>query len=308
MKDRTNEFQSVVQSMIQRSTGEGRPLVQTSVPVSEFTKASSAIAKDINGTMIKLFKLTQLAKKKSLFNDQPVEINDMIYIIKQDITKLNIQITNLSSFNRQQTTTHENKQVAEHSKQVVTSLQSKLASASSSFKHALELRTQTMMEQKSRRDKYSFTSNATGTSMINNTLFTLNSPLYSISDGLRNRGGTSNGDVVLDIDSGQQQQLMYPGVQGSNLEYVNSRSEAIDTIESTIAELGQVYTDFVQILSSQRDMAQRIDDNVLDMEMNVVEGHTQLNKYFNNMSNNRWLISKVFAVLIVFFFTFVIVT
>ena len=69
-----------------------------------------------------------------------------------------------------------------------------------------------------------------------------------------------------------------------------------------------MYTDFVQILSSQRDMAQRIDDNVLDMEMNVVEGHTQLNKYFNNMSNNRWLISKVFAVLIVFFFTFVIVT
>ena len=307
MKDRTNEFQSVVQSMIQRSTGEGsRPLVQTSVPVSEFTKASSAIAKDINGTMIKLFKLTQLAKKKSLFNDQPVEINEMIYMIKQDIAKLNIQITNLSSFNRQQTTTHENKQVAEHSKQVVTSLQSKLASASSSFKHALELRTQTMMEQKLRKDKYSFTSNGTWTSTTN-TLFTLNSPLYSISDGLRNRGGTSNGDVVLDIDSGQQQ-LMYPGVQGSNLEYVNSRSEAIDTIESTIAELGQVYTDFVQILSSQRDMAQRIDDNVLDMEMNVVEGHTQLNKYFNNMSNNRWLISKVFAVLIVFFFTFVIVT
>jgi syntaxin 5 len=299
MKDRTNEFQSVVQSMLQRGTEERpRLLVPTSVPVSEFTKASSAIAKDINGTMTKLFKLTQLAKKKSLFNDQPVEINDMIYMIKQDIAKLNIQITNLSSFNRQQST-HENKQVAEHSKQVVISLQSKLASASSSFKHALELRTQTMMEQKSRRDKYSFTSN---------TLFSPSrSPLYSVSDGLRNRGGSSTGYVILDIDNGPQQ-LMYPGLQGSNLDYINSRSEAIDTIESTIAELGQVYTNFVQILSSQRDMAQRIDDNVLDMEMNVVEGHNQLHKYFNNMSNNRWLISKVFAVLIVFFFTFVIVT
>ena len=38
---------------------------------------------DISNTYAKLEKLTILAKKKSLFDDRPVEIQDLTYIIKQ---------------------------------------------------------------------------------------------------------------------------------------------------------------------------------------------------------------------------------
>lgn len=37
----------------------------------------------------------QVAKKKSLFDDRPVEIQELTYIIKQDINALNKQIADL---------------------------------------------------------------------------------------------------------------------------------------------------------------------------------------------------------------------
>jgi syntaxin 5 len=377
MKDRTNEFHAAVESLLQRGGVGGRSSIPersrllddvsgNSVVItskSEFARASAAIARDINSTMGKLHKLTQLAKKKSLFDDRPVEINELIYIIKQDIQKINLQIKGLSSYlaNYKATGQIRNKQSEEHSSQVITSLQSKLASTSSSFKTVLEIRTQTMKDQKSRRDQYSFSNAPTSSplpsftnnsnSNINNSntvnaaplthagpvpqstpqqltspaevssLFTpaasFQSPLYNQdSNGLRNRTNTANGDVVLDLGMGamvphqqqQQQQLLYSGQQGANLEYINSRAEAIESIESTIAELGSIYQQFAQILSTQRDMVQRIDDNVVDVEMNVMGGEQELMRYFQNMSSNRWLMIKVFAVLIAFFLLFVLLT
>ena len=41
-----------------------------------------------------LFMFT-VAKRKSLFNDKPVEIQELTYIIKQDINSLNKQIAEL---------------------------------------------------------------------------------------------------------------------------------------------------------------------------------------------------------------------
>ena len=53
-------------------------------------------------------------------------------------------------------------------------------------------------------------------------------------------------------------------------------------------------------------MAVRIDENVDDAVMNVDSAQTQLLKYLNRISSNRWLIMKIFGVLI-FFLTFFVV-
>lgn len=50
----------------------------------------------------------------------------------------------------------------------------------------------------------------------------------------------------------------------------------------------------------------RIDDNVMDAEENVNRGQQQLMKYMNNLSSNRWLMAKIFSVLIFFFLVFVL--
>lgn len=50
----------------------------------------------------------------------------------------------------------------------------------------------------------------------------------------------------------------------------------------------------------------RIDANVEDAEMNVEAAHSEILKYFHSVSSNRWLIIKIFVVLIVFFIIFVV--
>lgn len=50
----------------------------------------------------------------------------------------------------------------------------------------------------------------------------------------------------------------------------------------------------------------RIDANVEDTQLNVDFAHTEILKYFQSVSNNRWLLIKIFIILIVFFFIFVV--
>jgi hypothetical protein len=92
-KDRTNEFFTCVESYASRMDHTSTQLLSPGPKTrSEFTKAASIISKQINDTVQRLGKLTELAKKKSMFEDKPVEINELIYIIKQDLAKVNHQI------------------------------------------------------------------------------------------------------------------------------------------------------------------------------------------------------------------------
>jgi syntaxin 5 len=101
-----------------------------------------------------LEKLTILAKRKSLFDDKPVEIQELTYIIKQDIGSLNKDIAQLQQLTRAQR--HQNgRHKQTHSNSVVVALQSKLASMSNDFKSVLEVRTENLKHQKSRREQFS---------------------------------------------------------------------------------------------------------------------------------------------------------
>ena len=53
-------------------------------------------------------------------------------------------------------------------------------------------------------------------------------------------------------------------------------------------------------------MTMRIDENVEDALANVDAGQAQLLKYLNTISSNRWLIMKVFFVLMVFLVFFLV--
>lgn len=50
----------------------------------------------------------------------------------------------------------------------------------------------------------------------------------------------------------------------------------------------------------------RIDSNVEDTQLNVEMAHTEILKYFQSVSSNRWLMIKIFLVLVVFFIIFVV--
>lgn len=61
-----------------------------------------------------------MAKRKTLFDDRPVEINELTYVIKQDLSSLNSQISSLQSLSKSQQSNamRTGEQEGEHNKNV----------------------------------------------------------------------------------------------------------------------------------------------------------------------------------------------
>jgi syntaxin 5 len=88
--------------------------------------------------------------------------------------------------------------------------------------------------------------------------------------------------------------------------YVQERAETMQNIESTIIELGGIFQQLATMVKEQEEMVERIDTNVQDVEMNVEAAHGEILKYFQSVTKNRWLMIKIFGILIMFFIFFVI--
>ncbi|KAJ2932290.1 hypothetical protein H1R20_g4839, partial [Candolleomyces eurysporus] len=333
IQDRTNEFKTCVESIRSRSAlgnrgmeAKQRLLQNRSGTKSEFSRIASTIGKEISSTSLKLNKLGQLAKRKTLFDDRPVEISELTFIIKQDIAGINKQIAQLQAHAKQQeaksaSTSAEGKQIEEHNKNIIMMLQSKLADTSMTFKDVLEVRTQNMKESKSRTEQFMYTASTAANhppSMLYNR-----GGADPMGDGSvakfdpKGKGrAAQNGDMLaLDLDSAEEgagnpngsafMQMQLVEQQDS---YIQQRSTAIESIESTIAELGQIFTQLAHMVAEQGERVQRIDADTQDIADNVRMGHNELLKYWGRISNDRWLMLKIFGVLIVFFLLFILVS
>lgn len=88
--------------------------------------------------------------------------------------------------------------------------------------------------------------------------------------------------------------------------YIQNRADAMQSIEATIVELGTIFQQLAHMVKEQEEIVQRIDSNVEDAQLNVESAHSEILKYFQSVTSNRWLMIKIFAVLIVFFIIFVV--
>merc|ERR1719153_596391 len=113
---------------------------------------------------------------------------------------------------------------------------------------------------------------------------------------------SSGGDAVIDMGQGT---MVATGTQDTDT-YYTSRADAMHTIESTIVELGGIFSQLATMVKEQEEMVTRIDNNVDDTALNVELGHNEILKYFQSVTSNRWLMVKIFGVLIFFFLLFVI--
>uniref|UniRef100_A0A8C5E455 Syntaxin-5 n=1 Tax=Gouania willdenowi TaxID=441366 RepID=A0A8C5E455_GOUWI len=301
-RDRTLEFQSACKSL------QGRPVSKIS-HISTKTLATNClktklstlfvflffrrIGKDLSNTFAKLEKLTILAKKKSLFDDKAMEIEELTYIIKQDINSLNKQIAQLQDLVRTRGAPG-GRHIQTHSNTIVVSLQSKLATMSNDFKSVLEVRTENLKQQRSRREQFSQPPVASSPLMANNFR----------SSVLMQDESRSISDVAISMDSQTNPlQLQLIDEQDS---YIQSRADTMQNIESTIVELGSIFQQLAHMVKEQEETVQRIDANVEDTQLNVEGAHTEILKYFQSVSSNRWLMIKIFLVLVVFFIIFVV--
>lgn len=101
----------------------------------------------------------------------------------------------------------------------------------------------------------------------------------------------------------QQQQMM---LYDESDQYVQQRAETMQNIESTIVELGGIFQQLAHMVKEQDEMVDRIDTNVQDAELNIEAAHSEILKYFQTVTKNRWLMIKIFGVLIFFFIFFII--
>uniref|UniRef100_A0A1A9UR06 t-SNARE coiled-coil homology domain-containing protein n=1 Tax=Glossina austeni TaxID=7395 RepID=A0A1A9UR06_GLOAU len=307
-RDRTSEFNNAIRSLqsrnISRAVNIRDPRKAKQVQsYSEFMMVAKLIGRNIASTYTKLEKLTILAKKKSLFDDRPQEIQELTYIIKGDLNALNQQIARLQGISKDQIRAVNGRHLVSHSSNMVLALQSKLASMSTDFKQILEVRTENLKHQKSRRDQFGHgplaaNSISPTTAKKGSLLLSEENQAVSIDMSPANESAP-----LLGSQSQAQQQI---ALYDESDDYVQQRAETMQNIESTIVELGGIFQQLAYMVKEQEEIVERIDTNIQDAELNIEGAHNEILKYFQSVSKNRWLMIKIFGVLIFFFIFFVI--
>lgn len=98
-----------------------------------------------------------MAKKKSLFDDRPVEISELTYIIKHDLAAINRQLSDLQAQSKSTAAKSNTKdKTSEHRGNVVTLLQTNLASTTTAFQDVLEVRTQNIKASRDRSEHFAY--------------------------------------------------------------------------------------------------------------------------------------------------------
>merc|ERR1712087_738055 len=117
------------------------------------------------------------------------------------------------------------------------------------------------------------------------------------------------GGVVIDIPQPssspaqqEQQQLLVP--QGNAYEHATSRALAVESVQSTIVELGEIMQQLAVMVAEHGQSLHRIDQDVDDSLAMTTAGYSELQRYANKMRSNRGLIFRVFAVLFFFIVLF----
>ena len=322
-RDRTIEFRSIVdqiqrdkpvektQTAVVSSSARGSTSAGTTLSAtqhSEFSKRASKIGMGIHSTSQKLQKLAQLAKRTSMFDDPAEEINELATIVKHDIQALNQSITDLQTF----LGGGGNRQSADHSNHVVEDLRSRLKDTTKEFKDVLTLRTDNLKVHQERKSLFS---SSAGDGAGNKYASSMYQPGASFlpsnaRQSLRAAKGNGGESTPLLTSSGVQHAV---GIQQQQQEqqrdvYMESRQEALHQVESTIVELGNIFQQLASMVHEQGEMAVRIDENVDETLTHVEAGQAQLLKYLNTISSNRWLLLKVFGIImlaLIFFLVFV---
>jgi syntaxin 5 len=100
----------------------------------------------------------------------------------------------------------------------------------------------------------------------------------------------------------QQQQMQLIPDQS----YLESRTSAMQDVESHIVELGTIFNRLATMLQDQRELVENVHDNVEDAEQNVHRGQLALMATLRSLQSNRMLAAKVSGVLVLFMLFFVI--
>jgi len=244
------------------SDDENHPLISAPQPQpaknfaqqSQFAQAAAHIGKGIYSVSEKLEKLTRLAKDRSLFGDSGPEVDELTFIINQDIKTLNTEIDVLEQFVQEGKRGLDSRHSAANSELVVRNLKTNLASTTKSFAEILQVRSQSIKEKNSRRREFdgslSFQSHTRPAHRLDDGLDEVKNPAptgYS--------GGFVEDEDEEDLAGGSLiSQQEFQQAPQSQSDYYESRVGAVEEIEKVIVQLGQMYERLVNLVQEQEEV------------------------------------------------------
>ncbi|EPS72401.1 hypothetical protein M569_02356, partial [Genlisea aurea] len=277
IRDRTQEFLGIgerVRKSISSQNGPSSSGSKGDVPPprsavamqSEFNRRASKIGFGIHQTSQKLSKLAKLAKRTSVFDDPAMEIQELTAVIKQDITALNAAVVDLQFVCNQHNGSGDlSADTTTHSTTVVDDLKNRLMSATKEFKDVLTMRTENLKVHEQRRQLFSSSASKNSSNPFTRQLpVALKSPATDSkippvpwaddpqpsSQPFPNNHAPDGESQPLLKQQQNQQQLMVP-IQDS---YMQSRAEALQNVESTIQELGNIFNQLATLVSQQGEI------------------------------------------------------
>lgn len=307
-RDRSQELYGLFDQMKQSrsavgSSDELRPVqaIPTGQAVRLFNQSAQKFSEDIATVSASIMDLTKLTHLQSAFNDCSTEFADLTQMVKGSLQRLRKDLDDLETLKRQainsQKAQLERSSGADrrgffnappdsapwdsqkHSDTVVETLKNRLTRAGQDFRNTLQQQSKSMKTNASRRH------------------------LYTAGD----RPQSFESALVQHQEQHQQQQQLVSGT--SNAQYYSLRVEAVREIEAAVAETSELFSEFTRLVHEQDEVVLRIDADVDTALTNVNAGSNELMRYLANLSSNRGLILKIFAILFFFllFFGLVVV-
>uniref|UniRef100_H3HE62 t-SNARE coiled-coil homology domain-containing protein n=1 Tax=Phytophthora ramorum TaxID=164328 RepID=H3HE62_PHYRM len=322
--DRTSDFVGIT---VLFDTGRARP--QTHRPLSRDARLAQQISDHLRQQELCLRELQELVGKKSILGDDPsAHIATLTDVLKKELGAVERNIQTFQQTVNAQRGRHQQHHQA-HFAIVCSSLKSRCAKSVKAFHQALQQHTAAIRERSSRRSKFS---HGGGNPMVlptNNgaaaTPFRSPQPrqpaagsgfqappapmkpgaapaqsLSAPGAGLRRRANLGASPFM-------QQRTTPPGSGYRPREDAQTRYNNAAQVESTIVEITGMYTRMATMVAEQGEIISRIDDDMDIAQTNVEAAHGELLKLFNMVQGNRSLILKIFLVLILVIFLFVVV-
>ncbi|KAH7672905.1 syntaxin 5 protein [Dioscorea alata] len=319
-RDRTSEFRSFSETLkkVQGLAADSLPAKDATLSLetdpiasrSEFNRKASRIGLGIHETSQKIAKLSKFAKRSSMFDDPTVEIQELSAIIKNDITALNISISDLQVLqNTELADMNSSKDRVVHATTICDDLKSRLMGATKQFKDVLTARTENLKAHENR--KQIFSTNASRENPLMHQPKTVSEPppwsnaATSLPSSVTPVNGLQQGNQLRRRLAAESTSLHHPEmsmmqqVVPRQENYTQSRAVALQNVESTISELGGIFTQLATMVAQQGELAIRIDDNMDDSLTNIEGARSALLKHLTQISSNsgpkdrRWRLLSV---------------
>ncbi|KAK9742365.1 hypothetical protein RND81_03G167200 [Saponaria officinalis] len=323
-RDRTSEFRSLTETLTKiavNSTGNDPPSARvapeqppSSSTKSEFNKKASRVGLGIHEANRKIDRLSQLAKRSSMFDDPTAEIQQLTALIKDDITALNVAVAELQTLQNTEIARNYSDDTSFHANAICDDVKNRLMAATKQFQEVLTARTHNMKAHETRKQIFSASASRDNPFEKQAKPMAEPPPWFNSSNvpasqttssgvqagsQLRRRLGTEN------IPSNDVEMQMLQQVAPQQEDYSRTRAAALQNVESTISELSGIFTHLATMVAHQGELAIRIDDNMDESLGNVEGAHSALLKHLTSISSNRSLLIKLFAILIFFLVIFI---